>query len=176
MLWLAKATGAKVVRDFDTISGNDIGYAAKVYERIVGDDRMVFVDGCTNPKSITFLLRASSKILDEFHRTVLDSIYVLRNFIMDPKIVPGGGAVEAFVAMVIRERSYLYSGKEQIVIQKFAEALEDSSNNCQECRDEYYRYRNAFERKINSQSSQRRRRRNREIISKTIVIGRDQRN
>ena len=86
---------------------------------------MVFVDGCTNPKSITFLLRASSKkILDEFHRTVLDSIYVLRNFIMDPKIVPGGGAVEAFVAMVIRERSYLYSGKEQIVIQKFAEALE----------------------------------------------------
>ena len=46
---------SKVVRDFDTISGNDIGYAAKVYERIVGDDRMVFVDGCTNPKSITLL-------------------------------------------------------------------------------------------------------------------------
>lgn len=126
LLWLAKATGARVVRDFDTISGNDIGYAAKVYERIVGDDRMVFVDGCTNPKSITILLRASSKkILDEFHRTVLDSIYVLRNFIMDPKIVPGGGAVEAFVAMAVRERSYLYSGKEQIVIQKFAEALEE---------------------------------------------------
>ena len=32
LLWLAKATGAKVVRDFDTISGNDIGYAAKVYK------------------------------------------------------------------------------------------------------------------------------------------------
>lgn len=126
LLWLAKATGARVVRDFDTISGNDIGYAAKVYERTVGDDRMVFVDGCTNPKSVTFLLRATSKkILDEFHRTVLDSIYVLRNFIMDPKIVPGGGALEAFVAMAIRERSYLYSGKEQIVIQKFAEALEE---------------------------------------------------
>jgi chaperonin GroEL (HSP60 family) len=44
---------------------------------------------------------------------------------MEPKVVPGGGAIEAFVAMVIRERSYLYSGKEQIVIQKFAEALEE---------------------------------------------------
>src|SRR4249919_707910 len=126
LLWLAKATGAKVVRDLDTISSTDLGYAAVVYEKMVGDDKMVFVDGCSNPKSITFLLRASSKkILDEFHRTILDSIYVLRNFIMEPKIVAGGGAVEAFIAQLIKDRSYLISGKEQIVIQKFAEALEE---------------------------------------------------
>jgi archaeal chaperonin len=126
LLWLAKATGAKVVKDLDTISNTDFGYAAEVYEKMVGDDKMVFVDGCSNPKSITFLLRASSKkILDEFHRAVLDSIYVLRNFIMEPKIVPGGGAVEAFIAQLIKDRSYLISGKEQIVIQKFAEALEE---------------------------------------------------
>ena len=126
LLWLSKATGAKVVRDLDRINKDDIGYAAKVYERVVDDDKMVFVDGCTNPKSVTILLRATSKkILDEFHRTVLDSIYVLRDFIMEPKIVPGGGAVEAFVAMVIKERSYQFPGKEQIVIQKYAEALEE---------------------------------------------------
>ena len=126
LLWLAKATGAKVVRDLDSIHGNDLGYAAKVYEKTVGDDKMVFVDGCRNPKSITFLLRANSKkILDEFHRTILDSIYVLRNFITDPKIVPGGGAIEAFIAMLIKERSYQLPGKEQIVVQKFAEALEE---------------------------------------------------
>ena len=124
--WLSKATGARVVRDFDMISRDDIGHAAKVYERMVDDDRMVFVDGCANPKSITILLRANSKkILDEFHRTILDSIYVLRNFIMEPKIVPGGGAVEAFIAMLIKERSYQFPGKEQIVIQKYAEALEE---------------------------------------------------
>lgn len=124
--WLSKATGARVVRDLDGINKDDIGYAAKVYERIVDDDKMVFVDGCTNPKSVTILLRAASKkILDEFHRTILDSIYVLRNFILEPKIVPGGGAIEAFVAMVIKERSYKFPGKEQIVIQKYAEALEE---------------------------------------------------
>ena len=126
LLWLAKATGAKVVRDLDSIHGNDLGYAAKAYEKTVGDDKMVFVDGCRNPKSITFLLRANSKkILDEFHRTILDSIYVLRNFITDPKIVPGGGAIEAFIAMLIKEKSYQLPGKEQIVVQKFAEALEE---------------------------------------------------
>jgi len=126
LLWLAKATGAKVVRDLDSIHGNDLGYAAKVYEKTVGNDKMVFVNGCRNPKSITFLLRANSKkILDEFHRTILDSIYILRNFITDPKIVPGGGAIEAFIAMLIKEKSYQLPGKEQIVVQKFAEALEE---------------------------------------------------
>lgn len=126
LLWLSKATGARVVRDLDGINKDDMGYAAMVYERMVDDDKMVFVDGCTNPKSVTILLRATSKkILDEFHRTILDSIYVLRNFIKEPKIVPGGGAVEAFVAMIIKERSYQFPGKEQIVIQKYAEALEE---------------------------------------------------
>ncbi len=126
LLWLSKATGAKVVRDFDSISKNDLGYAEKVYERMVDEDKMVFVDGCTNPKSITILLRANSKkILDEFHRTILDSMYVLRNFIMEPKIVAGGGALEAYVAMSIREKSYQFHGKKQIVIQKYAEALEE---------------------------------------------------
>jgi len=122
----AKATGAKVVRDLESINDSDLGYAAKVYEKKVSDDKMVFVNGCRNPKSITFLLRANSKkILDEFHRTILDSIYVLRNFITEPKIVPGGGAIEAFIATLIKERSYQLPGKEQIVVQKFAEALEE---------------------------------------------------
>ncbi len=126
LLWLAKATGAKVVRDLESINDSDLGYAAKVYEKKVSDDKMVFVNGCRNPKSITFLLRANSKkILDEFHRTILDSIYVLRNFITEPKIVPGGGAIEAFIATLIKERSYRLPGKEQIVVQKFAEALEE---------------------------------------------------
>ena len=97
LLWLAKATGARVVRDFDTISGNDIGYAAKVYERIVGDDKMVLLMDALIQSQLPSFACHLKKILDEFHRTVLDSIYVLRNFIMDPKLY-GGGALEAFVA------------------------------------------------------------------------------
>ncbi|HEX5673101.1 MAG TPA: TCP-1/cpn60 chaperonin family protein, partial [Nitrososphaeraceae archaeon] len=42
LLWLSKATGAKVVRDLDRINKDDMGFAAKVYERTVDDDKMVF--------------------------------------------------------------------------------------------------------------------------------------
>lgn len=126
LLWLEKATCARITRDLDRITSDDIGFAAEVCQKFVGDDKMVFVDGCKNPKSVTLLLRASSKvILDEFHRAVLDCLYVLRDFVAMPRIVAGGGAAEAIISHLVKERSYLISGKEQIVIQKFAEAIEE---------------------------------------------------
>ena len=91
--WIEKATGGKITRDLGTIPGETLGYAEKVYEKLVGDDKMVFVEGCKNPKSVTLLLRANSKrALDEFHRSVLDAICILKDFIMKPTIVAGGGS------------------------------------------------------------------------------------
>jgi len=124
--WLEKATGAKICDDLDNISGNDLGYAKKVYEKTVGDDKMVFVDGCKSPKAITILLRANSKkYLDEFHRTIKNAYFVLRNFIENPQIVGGGGSTEAIIAQKVRQKAHMIEGKEQIVIEKFAEALEE---------------------------------------------------
>ena len=124
--WLEKSAGAKICDDLDNISENDLGYAKKVYEKIVGDDKMVFVDGCKNPKAITILLRANSKkYLEEFHRTIKNAYFVLRNFIENPQIVGGGGSTEAIIAQKVRQSAYMVEGKKQIVIEKFAEALEE---------------------------------------------------
>ena len=127
MLWLEKSTGARVVKDLnDPIPPDNLGYAGKVYEKLVGDDRMVFIDECKNPKSMTLLLRANSKrVLDEYHRSVLDGIAVLRDYIISPRIVGGAGATEMKVASIIRDRSRQITGRVQLVLQKFAEALEE---------------------------------------------------
>ncbi len=124
--WLEKATGARIRRDPALISRNDLGYAGMVYEKFVGDDRMVFVEGCNNPKSVTIFLRASSaKTLDEFHRSVLDALYVLRNFVASPAVVTGGGSSEAAMARAVRKKTISIAGREQLVMLKFAEALEE---------------------------------------------------
>jgi chaperonin GroEL (HSP60 family) len=126
ILWISKATGASVTRDLDEISDNDLGYAEKVYEKSIGDDRMVFLDGCKTPESVTLLLRANSKrALDEYHRSVLSVIKVLRSFVTSPRVTGGGGATEAIIANVIRRESTSITGREQIVLRKFAEALEE---------------------------------------------------
>ena len=123
--WLEKATGAKICQTIEKISPNEIGTANRVYEKEIGDDKMVFVEGCKKPKSVTILIRAhSKKYLDEFHRTVLDGIYVLRDFIQNPKIVGGGGAFEAIAANKIRKVMTSVDGKEQLAMEKFADSLE----------------------------------------------------
>jgi chaperonin GroEL (HSP60 family) len=128
MLWLKKATNAKVIRDLNSgvIPIEYLGHAGKVYEKFVGDDKMVFVEGCKNPKSVTILLRATSKrLLDEYHRSVLDVLSVIRNFIVRPCIVGGGGSSEMLLANIVRKKANSISSREQIVLQKFAAALEE---------------------------------------------------
>ncbi|MEK0337019.1 MAG: thermosome subunit beta, partial [Nitrosopumilus sp.] len=124
--WLEKATGAKICKNIEKISNHELGFAKKVYEKTVGGDKMVFVEGGINPKSVTLLLRANSKrYLDEFHRNALNAFYVLRNFIENPFIVYGAGSVEGIIAQKIRKQSVTIEGKEQIAIQRFADAVEE---------------------------------------------------
>jgi chaperonin GroEL (HSP60 family) len=124
--WLEKATGAKTCKNIEKISSDELGFAKKVYEKTVGEDKMVFVEAGNNPKSVTLLLRANSKrYLDEFHRNALNAFYVLRNFIENPFIVYGAGSVEGIIAQKIRTRAVTIEGKEQIVIERFADAVEE---------------------------------------------------
>ncbi len=124
--WLEKATGARITRDLDSISPQDLGYAGRVCERFTGDDRMVFVEECKNPRAVTVLLRAgSARVLDEFHRSVLDALCVLRDFIAQPSVVAGGGAAEALAARAVRKAAKTVEGREQLAMIKFADALEE---------------------------------------------------
>jgi chaperonin GroEL (HSP60 family) len=124
--WLKKSMDVPITNDLNNITEKHIGFAAKVYEKFVGDDKMVFVEGCKKPKSVTILLRANSKrLLDEYHRSVLDAITVLKDFFINPSIVAGGGSTETIIANALRKKSLSIDGREQIVIQNFAEALEE---------------------------------------------------
>jgi chaperonin GroEL (HSP60 family) len=47
---LAKATGAKVITNLDDLDPSDLGSARLVEERKIGEDKLVFVEECKNPK------------------------------------------------------------------------------------------------------------------------------
>ena len=123
--WVEKATGAKTCENVEKINSSELGFAKKIYEKTVGEEKMVFVEGGDDAKSVTLLLRANSKrYLDEFHRNALNAFHVLRNFIENPFIVYGAGSVEGIVAQKIRQYAVTVEGKEQIAIERFADAVE----------------------------------------------------
>ena len=122
---LGKATGAKIVSNISDFSPDDLGTAGNVYETKVGDDDMVFVEDCPVAKSVTILIRGGTElVVDEAERSIHDAICVVRNVIEDKKIVPGGGAPEAYVSRKLHKFSESLIGREQLAVQAFANALE----------------------------------------------------
>jgi thermosome len=123
---LERASGGKIVSSIRDLKPEDLGYAELVEERKVGNDKMVFIEGCKNPKAVTILVRgASDMVLDEIERSLKDALNVLRNVMRVPYIVAGGGAAEIEIAMRLRDYAAKIGGKEQLAIEAFASALEE---------------------------------------------------
>ncbi len=122
---LAKATGGKILSNLDEMKPSELGRANLVEERKVSDDKMTFVEGCKNPKAVSILVRGGTeRVVDEAERAIHDALSVVRDVVVEPYVVAGGGAVEAELSRLLRGRAQKLSGKEQLAFQAYADALE----------------------------------------------------
>jgi thermosome len=122
---LAKATGARIVSNLDDLTPEDLGYAKLVEEKRVAGESMVFIRDCKDPKAVTILVRGSTEhVVDEVDRSIEDAIGALISAIELGKIVAGAGAPEEQVARRLKKIADKYSGREQLAILSFADALE----------------------------------------------------
>jgi thermosome len=122
---LAKATGGRVVSNLEDLSVADLGYARVVEEKKIGGEAMTFVRECKNPKAVTILVRGSTDhVVDEIDRSIEDAIGAAASALELGKIVPGAGSPEAEAAKRLRKFAEKFSGREQLAIRAFADALE----------------------------------------------------
>ena len=122
---LAKATGARIVGSLTDLTEKDLGEAQIVEERTIENDNWVFIEGCKNPKAVSLLLRGGSqRVIDEAERSIHDALMVVKDVIEKPMIVYGGGAPEAYISAKLRTWAQSLSGREQLAVEKFAEAIE----------------------------------------------------
>jgi thermosome len=125
MTKLAKATGGRITSNIEDISEKDLGAANLVQQKKVESDKWVFIEGCKNPQSVTLLIRGGSqRVVDEVDRSIHDALMVVKDVIEKPEIVAGGGAPEAVLASFLKDWSERFEGRQQLAINKFAEALE----------------------------------------------------
>jgi T-complex protein 1 subunit epsilon len=123
---IAIATGAKIVPRFEEATPDKLGKAGIVREIAFGTtkDRMIVIEGCTNTKAVTVLVRGSSKMLiEEVKRSIHDAICVARNFVRDNRIVYGGGAAEISCSLAVDKAADSVSSIEQYAMRAFADAL-----------------------------------------------------
>jgi chaperonin GroEL (HSP60 family) len=122
---LSRATGGEILASVKDLTPDAFGKAKKVEEVKIGDDKLIYVRECKDPKAVTVVIRGgSSHVIDEAERSLHDGLCVVRNAIEDGKIVAGGGAPEAEVAKSLRSYAVKVGGREQLAVEAFAEAVE----------------------------------------------------
>jgi len=125
MTKLAKATGGRISTNLDDISASDLGSAEIVQQKKVESDKWVFIEGCTNPRSVTVLIRGGSqRVVDEVDRSIHDALMVVKDVVEKPSIVAGGGSPEAYLSTELNEWASNSEGREQLAIKQYAEAFE----------------------------------------------------
>jgi len=123
---IARASGATIVNRTDELREEDVGTQAGLFEiKKIGDEYFCFVVECEDPKACTVLLRGASKdVLNEVERNLQDAMHVTRNVLLEPKLVPGGGAAEMALAYALNEKAKSMAGVTQAPYRAIATALE----------------------------------------------------
>ena len=122
---IGRACGATVVNRTEELREEDVGTGAGLFEiKKIGDEYFCFITECKDPKACTIILRGASKdVLNETERNLQDALHVARNLLIEPKLLPGGGAVEMAVARLLNEKASAIAGVEQWPYKAIAQAL-----------------------------------------------------
>ena len=118
----ARATGGRIITSPAELDPEDLGTARRLLVDKIKPDPIVILY-CD--KAATLLLRGSSTvILEELEKVVKDALLTLKHSRSNPKVVPGGGAIQVELALQLRKFALSFEGREQFVIGAFADALE----------------------------------------------------
>jgi len=122
---LSKATGAKLLSTLEDTAPDDLGFAGLVEEKKMGEDKMVFVRKCKDPRAVSILVRGGTEhVVDEIKRAMDDAVLGVAATLEVGSYVVGGGAIEIELARKLRDYAESIGGKEQLSINVFADALE----------------------------------------------------
>merc|ERR1711920_999433 len=84
-----------------------------------------FLVECTDAKACTVVLRGASRdVLNEMERNLQDALCVARNIILEPKLLPGGGATEMELSSRMKTKAKSIEGTRQYAYRAVADALE----------------------------------------------------
>lgn len=122
---LSRATSGKIVSNIKDVDLKEFGSAKSVEQTKPGEEDLLYIRGCKNPRAVTILLRGGTHhVLDEIERAIKDGLGDVITAVKSGKIVAGGGAIEMELSKKLREFSRTQEGREQLAIEEFANSLE----------------------------------------------------
>jgi chaperonin GroEL (HSP60 family) len=120
-----RIVGGRMVPNALEISEEDLGWADLVEERTIGKQKLVYIEGCKEPKSVDIVLRGGVKwSLDDIERVMRSAVKTATTAARDSRLVWGGGAFEFELARHLSSYARRIKDRRQLVLEAVAEALE----------------------------------------------------
>lgn len=121
---LALVVDGEIASSFQETASIKMGTADLIEEIMIGEDRLIRIQGVPNASACTVVLRgATHNILEEAERSLHDALSVLSQTVKEPRCVFGGGCSEMLMANKVDDLAVVSEGKESIAIGAFASAL-----------------------------------------------------
>jgi len=122
---LTLACGGSPMHSVEDMDLSMLGWAGKVSEVTLGEDKFTFVEECRHAKSCTLLLQGpNAHTIAQIKDAVRDGLRAVKNAIEDTAVVPGAGAFEIAAALNLRQNiSRTVKGRTKLGIEAYAEAL-----------------------------------------------------
>jgi T-complex protein 1 subunit eta len=122
---VAKATGGAIQTTTHGLTDQIMGNCGKFEEVQLGSERYNMFTQCSNTKTVTLVIRGgAAQYIEEAARSLNDAIMIVTRAIKTHAVVAGGGAIEMELSRFLREYVRTIKGKQQLVINGFAKALE----------------------------------------------------
>jgi len=123
---IARVTGAHICNRTEELEEKMVGTECGLFKiNKIGEEYFTFMTECKEPKACSILLRGASRdVLNEMERNLQDAFNVARNIILEPRLLPGGGAIEMELASRLKEKSKSIDGSKQYAYRAVADALE----------------------------------------------------
>ena len=121
---LALACGGSAQNSVDDLTPDVLGFAGKVYEETLGEEKYTFVEDCKKAKSCTILVKGPNKhTIDMIKDAVRDGLRAVKNTIEDDAVIPGAGAFEVALSLHLKAYSLSVPGRAKLGVQAYADAL-----------------------------------------------------
>jgi len=122
---IVKATGATIQTTTNGMTSDVLGTCGEFEEVQIGAERFNMFRDCPNTKTATLVIRGGAEqFVAEAERSLNDAIMIVRRAIKADKIVAGAGSCEMEISKYLLHHARNISGKQQIVVNAFAKALE----------------------------------------------------
>lgn len=106
----------------DELTPDVLGWAGRVYEESIGEEKYTYVDEVQNAKSVTILIKGpNSHTITQIQDAIRDGLRACANTIGDGAVVPGAGAFQIAAARNLMQNHC--KGKNRAGVEAFANSL-----------------------------------------------------